>query len=101
MSERETLPGGAAQDAPAAASGSGDAAVEPGGVTAGSGDAAVEPSTDAAAVPGDVMGDGSSTAPALDWNNPLRDPRDRRLPVSRAPRASSSSVSPATSHARS
>ena len=27
-----------------------------------------------------MPGDGSSTAPALDWNNPLRDPRDRRLP---------------------
>ncbi|WP_327425018.1 glucose-6-phosphate dehydrogenase [Streptomyces sp. NBC_01230] len=26
------------------------------------------------------MGAGSTGAPALDWNNPLRDPRDRRLP---------------------
>lgn len=102
MSELETLPDGAAQDAPAAAGGSGDTAVQPGGVTAGSGDGAGESGGDAAAVPGDVMGDESSTTPVLDWSNPLRDPRDRRLPhVSQAPRASSSSASPATSPARS
>lgn len=37
----------------------------------------------------------------VDWDNPLRDARDRRLPVSRARPGWSSSVSPATCPARS
>ncbi|WP_406334620.1 glucose-6-phosphate dehydrogenase [Streptomyces sp. NBC_00203] len=78
MTKREALPDSTAQDAAAAPEGSGDAAVEPTVVTADSGAANAEP-----AEPADAAQRALAEAlglPASDWDNPLRDPRDRRLP---------------------
>ncbi|WP_405905658.1 MULTISPECIES: glucose-6-phosphate dehydrogenase [unclassified Streptomyces] len=66
MSRREALPGSAPQVAATATAGSGDTALEPAAVT-----------TDSADVSGDVS---AALGVDLDWSNPLRDPRDRRLP---------------------
>ncbi|WP_326719476.1 glucose-6-phosphate dehydrogenase [Streptomyces sp. NBC_00243] len=63
MSRREALPGSAPQVAATATAGSGDTALEPAAVTAGAS--------------GDVS---AALGVDLDWSNPLRDPRDRRLP---------------------
>src|SRR6476659_4505916 len=87
----EPLYGGAAQDAAAAPQGSGDPAVEPDGLTSGA--PAGEPGSPTAPASGglageaaEALGDAASKAlaealgVAADWDNPLRDPRDRRLP---------------------
>ncbi|WP_371600209.1 glucose-6-phosphate dehydrogenase [Streptomyces sp. NBC_00564] len=66
MSRREALPGSAPQVAATATAGSGDTALEPAAVT-----------TDSADVSGDLS---AALGVDLDWSNPLRDPRDRRLP---------------------
>ncbi|WP_329544450.1 glucose-6-phosphate dehydrogenase [Streptomyces sp. NBC_00554] len=63
MSRREALPGSTPQVAATATAGSGDTALEPAAVTAGAS--------------GDVS---AALGVDLDWSNPLRDPRDRRLP---------------------
>ncbi|MFD3929152.1 glucose-6-phosphate dehydrogenase [Streptomyces sp. NPDC058614] len=66
MSRREALPGSTPQVAATATAGSGDTALEPAAVT-----------TDSSHVSGDVS---AALGVDLDWSNPLRDPRDRRLP---------------------
>ncbi|MCX5562141.1 glucose-6-phosphate dehydrogenase [Streptomyces sp. NBC_00038] len=66
MSRREALSGSAPQVAATATAGSGDTALEPAAVTATSTDASADVS--------------AALAVDLDWSNPLRDPRDRRLP---------------------
>ncbi|MFF1676320.1 glucose-6-phosphate dehydrogenase [Streptomyces sp. NPDC058256] len=66
MSRREALPGNAPKVAATATTGSGDTALEPAAVT-----------TDSAQVSGDLS---AALGVDLDWSNPLRDPRDRRLP---------------------
>ncbi|MEU0040579.1 hypothetical protein [Streptomyces sp. NPDC006333] len=62
MTNSEALPDGDPQDASTTPEGSGDQAVEPGAVKAASAAARTAPET------------------GSDWDNPLRDPRDRRLP---------------------
>ncbi|WTI34707.1 glucose-6-phosphate dehydrogenase [Streptomyces sp. NBC_00589] len=75
MTKREALPDSTAQDAAAAPEGSGDAAVEPTMVTADSGAASDKPADAAQRALAEALG-----LAASDWDNPLRDPRDRRLP---------------------
>ncbi|MHA5047028.1 glucose-6-phosphate dehydrogenase [Streptomyces sp. SD15] len=71
MSKREALSDSAPQDAAAA--------------SAGSGDTAVEPTEVKAQAKGKAQADADAAAAALDWSNPLRDPRDRRLPLIAGP----------------
>ncbi|WP_327433455.1 glucose-6-phosphate dehydrogenase [Streptomyces sp. NBC_01236] len=75
MTKSEALPDSAAQDASAAPEGSGDAAVEPTVVTADSGAASAGPEDAGQRALAEALG-----LAASDWDNPLRDPRDRRLP---------------------
>ncbi|WP_406471666.1 glucose-6-phosphate dehydrogenase [Streptomyces sp. NBC_01615] len=75
MTKSEALPDSAAQDAAAAPEGSGDAAVEPTVVTADSGAASAGPEDAGQRALAEALG-----LAASDWDNPLRDPRDRRLP---------------------
>ncbi|MCX4918069.1 glucose-6-phosphate dehydrogenase [Streptomyces sp. NPDC060011] len=62
MTKRGTPADAAPEDAPAAPQGSGDAPVEPSGLTP------------------EALAEALGVVPAADWDNPLRDPRDRRLP---------------------
>ncbi|MFB7240838.1 glucose-6-phosphate dehydrogenase [Streptomyces populi] len=82
MNEGEELPEGGTQDAATAPQGSGDAAVEPDALTPGGlAEALGAPALGThAEAPGVPTAGARPGAPAADWDNPLRDPRDRRLP---------------------
>ncbi|MFD5762370.1 glucose-6-phosphate dehydrogenase, partial [Streptomyces sp. NPDC127044] len=75
MTKREAIPDGTPQDAATTPEGPGDATVEPVGVKPDG----VKP-VDVKAVDVKAEAKGNGPVPVADWENPLRDPRDRRLP---------------------
>src|SRR5690349_12208843 len=80
MTKREAIPDGTPQDAATTPEGPGDTTVEPVGVKPDGVKPADVKAVDVKAVDVKAEAKSNGPVPVAEWENPLRDPRDRRLP---------------------